>query len=176
MYGIVKQSGGHIWVYSELGKGACFKVYFPQYVGEDLHSEAKTKPAHLPTGTERILLVEDEAVVRKVASRILEGLGYRVVQAENVREALEKMEREGRFDLVVTDVIMPGGSGTELARKLKARGFDMRILYISGYADQSVTLNGFLEKGNAFLQKPFTPTSLAEKVREVLDDSRGGKQ
>ncbi|MCH7908212.1 MAG: response regulator [Candidatus Hydrogenedentes bacterium] len=176
VYGIVKQSGAHIWVYSEPGKGACFKVYFPQYVGEDLPSEAITKPSHLPTGTERILLVEDEAVVREVACRILEGLDYRVVQAANVREAREKMEREGTFDLVVTDVIMPGGSGTELAGELKARGFDTRILYISGYADQSVTLNGFLEKGNAFLQKPFTPTSLAEKVREVLDDPRRAKQ
>lgn len=117
---------------------------------------------------ENILL---EAVVREVACRILEGLGYRVVQAENVRAALEMVEREGAFDLIVTDVVMPGGSGTELAKELKVRGIDARMLYISGYADQSITLNGFLEEGNAFLQKPFTPTSLAEKVREVLDNS-----
>lgn len=171
VYGIVKQSGAHIWVYSEPGKGACFKVYFPQHVGEDLVSEPKTEPAHLPTGTERILLVEDEAVVREVACRILEGLGYHVEQAGNVAEGLAVVEREGAFDLVVTDVVMPGGSGTEFASKFKERGFVTRILYMSGYADQSITLNGFLEAGNAFLQKPFTPTSLAEKVREVLGNS-----
>ena len=170
VYGIVKQSGGYIWVYSEPGQGSTFKVYFPR-VDEAAESDYKT-PAKTSTkrGTETLLLVEDDEAVRELTETILTAQGYKVICAEGPKKAQEIAAKRGKeIDLVLTDVIMPTMSGHELARKLMAKNGKMRVLYMSGYTDNVIAQGGVLEEGLAFLQKPFTPRALAEKVREVLD-------
>jgi len=170
VYGIVKQSGGYIWVYSELGKGSTFKVYLPR-VAEQM--EAKLEAVEQPAagkGSETILLVEDEEAVRELASRILSAKGYSVVAAKSVREAEQFSEKHAaKIDLLLTDIIMPGTSGRELAQRIAARNPKTRVLYMSGYTDNVLAQGGVLETGLAFLQKPFTPGALVQKVREVLD-------
>jgi PAS domain S-box-containing protein len=170
VYGIVKQSGGYVWVYSEPGKGTTFKVYLPR-VAEQL--EAKPERVELPVaskGSETILLVEDEEAVRELTSRILSAKGYSVVAAKSVKEAEEWCEKHGgKIHLLLTDIIMPGTSGRELARRITAKHPQTRVLYMSGYTDNVLAQGGVLEAGLSFLQKPFTPASLAQKVREVLD-------
>ena len=170
VYGIVKQSGGYIWVYSEPGKGTTFKVYLPR-VAEP--AEAKPEAVETPAagkGSETILLVEDEEAVRELASRILSAKGYSVVAAKSVREAEQfAKEHTGTIHLLLTDIIMPGTSGRELARRITARHPKTRVLYMSGYTDNVLAQGGVLEAGLAFLQKPFTPNALVQKVRDVLD-------
>jgi PAS domain S-box-containing protein len=170
VYGIVKQSGGYIWVYSEPGKGATFKVYFPR-VDEPAQSDTRVKTEkHAKGGTETVLLVEDDETVRELAEVILARQGYRVIGADSPKKAEEiAMKRAQEIDLVLTDVIMPAMSGRELVKKLLARNAKMRVLYMSGYTDNVIAEGGVLEEGLAFLQKPFTPLALAQKVREVLD-------
>jgi len=170
VYGIVKQSGGYIWVYSEPGKGATFKVYFPR-VDEPAQIDFRVKTEkHAKGGTETVLLVEDDDTVRELAEVILTGQGYRVIVAESPKKAEEiAMKRAQEIDLVLTDVIMPAMSGRELVKKLLARNAKMRVLYMSGYTDNVIAEGGVLEEGLAFLQKPFTPRALMQKVREVLD-------
>jgi len=170
VYGIVKQSGGYIWVYSEPGKGATFKVYFPR-VDEPAQIDFRVKTEkHAKGGTETVLLVEDDDTVRELAEVILTGQGYRVIAAESPKKAEEiAMKRAQEIDLVLTDVIMPAMSGRELVKKLLARNAKMRVLYMSGYTDNVIAEGGVLEEGLAFLQKPFTPRALMQKVREVLD-------
>ena len=169
VYGIVKQSGGFIWVYSELGQGTTFKIYFP------LVEEAATVPAAHEApgslqGTETVLLAEDSAAVRTVANQVLTRHGYKVLEAVDGRSALEVGTRhEGPVHLLVTDVVMPEMSGRQLAERLKERRPALKVLFVSGYTDDAITRHGILEPGIAFLQKPFTPESLARKVREVLD-------
>jgi two-component system cell cycle sensor histidine kinase/response regulator CckA len=169
VYGIVKQSGGYIWVYSEPGKGTAFKVYLPR-VGE---APALPEP-HVPTvapprGTETILLVEDEQAVRTLSRRVLEARGYRVLEAGNGAKALEVARGStGPIHLILTDLVMPDMTGTELASRLLSLRPGVRVLYMSGYTDDSVVRNGLLEQGRLFLQKPFTPETLARKVREAL--------
>ena len=168
-YGIVKQSGGSIWVYSEPGVGTTFKIYLPQCEEELAEHEPPPTVATLHAGTETILLVEDETEVRRLVERLLQMQGYAVRSAASPAEALAAAKTAGQIDLLVTDVIMPGMNGREMARVLAAQRPQMRVLYMSGYTDAAIAQQGILPPGTAFLSKPFTPNVLARKVREVLD-------
>jgi len=169
VYGIVKQSGGFIWVYSEPRQGTTIKVYLPRV---DEAVSAQSAPASLQSlqGTETILLAEDAAPVRSVAREVLRRHGYRMLTAADGRTALELAETHpGPIDLLITDVIMPELSGRQVADRLMERLPKLKVLYVSGYTDDAIVRHGILEPGIAFLQKPFSPESLARKVREVLD-------
>jgi two-component system, cell cycle sensor histidine kinase and response regulator CckA len=170
VYGIVKQSGGYIWVYSELGHGTTFKVYLPR-VDEPAEALPTARTGKTDrTGTETILLVEDEPQLRELTRSVLASRGYSVVEAAGPEEAERLAEKIGaKIHLLLTDVIMPGTSGRELAKRLSARHPMMRVLYMSGYTYNVIAQGGTLERGVSFLQKPFTPGALADKVREVLD-------
>jgi len=168
VYAIVTQAGGFIWVYSELGHGTSFKIYLPQVDG--VATTAAVARVDLPRGTETVLLVEDAAAVRAVARQVLQRQGYRVLEASDGVDALHLAARyQGTIDLVLTDVVMPRAGGRELAERLLTVRPDTRVLYMSGYTDDSVVRHGILEGGVAYLQKPFSPEGLARKVREVLD-------
>jgi PAS domain S-box-containing protein len=171
VYGIVKQSGGHIWVYSEPEPGTTFKIYLPRVEEAVELLQPGAALAKLPQGTETVLLVEDADMVRELARRVLLQNGYTVLVARHGGEALQVCEQnEGPLHLLVTDVVMPGGmSGRDLAENLAPLHPGMKVLYISGYTDNAIARHGVLEPGIAFLQKPFTPDSLVRKVREVLD-------
>src|SRR5436190_1199464 len=171
VYGIVKQSGGFIWVYSEVGHGTTFKLYLPRV--EELAERAaapapaRTRPAR---GTETVLVVEDEAPVRNVARQVLERHGYTVLEAPSAEAALDIATRySGTIHLLLTDVVMPGLNGRELASRLVDLRPDARVIFMSGYTDDAVTRHGVLEPGSAYVQKPFTPDAIARRVREVLD-------
>jgi PAS domain S-box-containing protein len=169
VYGIVRQSGGNIWVYSELGKGTTFKIYLPR-IKENAESKQAANRAAVPKGTETILLVEDETMVRTLARAILEENGYEVLEAANGEEALRISQyQEKKIDLMLTDVVMPLMSGKELADRMAGLRPQMPVLYMSGYTDDAIVHHGVLEPGTAFLEKPFTPDAVARKVREVLD-------
>ena len=168
VYAIVTQAEGFIWVYSELGHGTSFKIYLPQV--DAVPTTAAVARVDLPRGTETVLLVEDAAAVRAVARQVLQRQGYRVLEASDGEDALHLAARhQGTIDLVLTDVVMPRAGGRELAERLLAVRPDTRVLYMSGYTDDSVVRHGILEGGVAYLQKPFSPEGLARKVREVLD-------
>jgi two-component system, cell cycle sensor histidine kinase and response regulator CckA len=170
VYGIVKQSGGFIWVYSELGRGTTFKIYLPRVEGAAV--PARPTPPSTPSrrGSETILLVEDQEEVRRLARRVLETLGYTVLVAASGAEALQLAgAHAGPIHLLVTDVIMPGMSGREVGLLLAPARPETKVLYVSGYANESIVHHGVLEPGIAFLQKPFTVEALGRKVREVLD-------
>ncbi|MGQ9631470.1 MAG: PAS domain-containing protein [bacterium] len=170
VYGIVKQHGGNIWVYSELGRGTTFKVYFPRVEGTVELSKRGEAPIESLRGMETVLLVEDEDVVRELARRSLLHYGYTVLEARRPEEALQICEQhEGSIHLLVTDVVMPGMSGRELAERLASLRPETKVLYMSGYADNVIVHYGVLDLGAPFLQKPFAPEALARKVREVLD-------
>lgn len=170
VYGIIRQSGGNIWVYSEPDQGSTFKVYLPRVKAEADACEAPACRKELHQGSETILLVEDEDAVRTLASEILQMSGYKVFEAQRGSEAIEICEREhGPINMMVTDVVMPRMSGPQLADHLAEVRPDMKVLYMSGYTDSSVINHGVLASGTAFLQKPFTPASLLTKVREILN-------
>jgi CheY-like chemotaxis protein len=170
VYGAVKQSGGHVAVYSEVGHGTTFKVYLPRAEGRPSCGAPSAQGLPLPTGGETLLVIEDDDGIRALTRRILEGCGYAVLAAADGREALAAAEGHGgRIDLLVTDVVMPHLGGGRLAERLAARRPGLKVLYLSGYADDAVVRHGVLERGAAFLQKPFTVAGLARKVREVLD-------
>lgn len=170
VHGIVKQSGGHISVYSEPGKGACFKIYFPM-VDDDVQAfTASAATEETPRGYETILVVEDNDSLRKLAARILSDHGYRVVEAPHGFDALLASEQhEGPIHLMLTDVVMPHMSGNVLAARLATSRPEMKVLYMSGYTDNTIVHHGILDAGLAYLQKPFKLDVLLRKVREVLD-------
>ena len=169
-YGVVKQSGGSIWVYSERGQGTTFKIYLPR-CEDPLDVTQEFAPPAIPlTGTETALLVEDEPEVRRLVEKILSMQGYTVISAANPAEAIAlSRARTSAIEILVTDVIMPGMNGRELARVLATARPTLRVLYMSGYTDAVIAQEGVLEPGTAFLAKPFTPDALARKIREVLD-------
>ena len=171
MYGIVKQSGGFIWVYSEPGMGTTFRIYFPRVEhrarktsdGESTHTTVDLR------GSETVLLVEDETAVRQPACEFMKRCGYNVIEAKDGLQAVEAAARhEGRIDLMVTDVVMPGMSGGQLAELLAEKYPKMKVLFISGYSEKVVLRHNILDVQTNFLQKPFTLKSLGGKVREVL--------
>jgi PAS domain S-box-containing protein len=164
--GIVTQSGGSIEVYSEIGHGTTFKIYLPR-VEEAVVEAALPEAVAVLGGTETVLVVEDQAEVRDYAATTLKAYGYRVIKAENAGEALLLYERE-RIDLLLTDVVMPNISGRELAGRLGKMQPGIKVLFMSGYTDNVVAHHGVLEKGVAFIQKPFSPERLALRVRQVL--------
>jgi PAS domain S-box-containing protein len=170
VYGIVKQSGGNIWVYSEPGKGTTFKIYLPR-VDEPLEELGeKVVREQLPQGSETILIVEDDEEVRKLAIRILRTQGYTVLEACQGKDALSVLEKHKKpIDLLLSDVVMPGMDGRELAKQLGVLYPGMKVLYMSGYTDNAIVHHGVLYKGMNYIQKPFTIDGLARKVREVLD-------
>jgi PAS domain S-box-containing protein len=171
VYGIVKQSGGYIWVYSEPGKGSTFKVYLPRV--DEVPEAAAAQTAPRPQrGTETILVVEDEEAVRELIQTVLTEKGYDVIPSLDPKHAEQIAARfSGDIHLLLTDVVMPGTSGRELAARISARRRDIRVLFMSGYTDNVITSGGMLEEGLAFLQKPFSPAALVQKVREVLSQT-----
>lgn len=171
VYGIVKQHGGEIWVYSERGRGTTFKIYLPQMAREEGRERAEAEQAApAKHGTEQVLLVEDEEGVRRLIRDILEQRGYKVTEAASGEHALEILQGDhADLQLLVTDVVMPRMSGKQLAEAAVLLRPNLRVLFLSGYTDEVVVDHGVLQPGANFLQKPFTPETLARKVREVLD-------
>ncbi|MBI4775515.1 MAG: PAS domain S-box protein [Deltaproteobacteria bacterium] len=170
VYGIVKQSNGNIWVYSELGKGTTFKIYLPRVEKSASETEWKAEKSEPPSGSETVLVVEDDQMVREFAVRVLQRYGYNVLIAANGEEAIEIARvHQGPIHLMLTDVVMPGISSRDMEESLKSFRPEMRVLYMSGYTDNAIVHHGVLDPGKAFLGKPFTPNSLGRKVREVLD-------
>jgi len=173
VHGIVLQSGGSIGVYSEPGRGTTFKVYLPRFAGDAAvrRPVSGVHPA-LPTGSETVLVVEDEAAIRQLTKLILQKAGYTVLLAERP-VAAERIasSHPGPIHLVLTDVVMPGMRGPELAERLLRLRPDVRVLFMSGYTDNAIAHHGFLDAGTEFLQKPFTPLGLMQKIREVLGRS-----
>ena len=170
VYGIVKQSGGWIWVYSEPGQGTTFKIYLPRVTEAVPPAAVTPAPPASVRGSETILLVEDDEMIRNLVQKVLQANGYRVLVAANGRDA-ERVagQHEGPIHLLMTDVVMPGMNGREVAERLAAARAGVRVLYLSGYTDDAIVHHGVLEPGVAFLQKPFTPAVLGRRVREVLD-------
>jgi len=172
VYGIIKQSGGFIWVYSEPGQGTCFKVYLPRI---DMHTTpppSLNTPVELRKGTETILLVENAEPLRTLAKEFLKGGGYAVLEAENGKEALRIASSfGGTIHLLLTDVIMPGMGGKQLALHLSGLRPTTRVLYMSGYPNDGIVQSGILATGVVLLEKPFTREILLRRVRQVLDES-----
>lgn len=174
VYGIIKQSGGYIWVDSKPGQGTTFRIYLPKVEAEEPYAkEERIEPQNLE-GYETILLAEDEDSARKMMRTILYGYGYRVLEAQDGKEALRISEQhEGPIHLLLTDVVMPEMNGRELAERLQPIYPKMQVLYVSGYTDNVIVRNGVLEPGVPFIQKPFSQKALISKVREILDSSPG---
>jgi CheY-like chemotaxis protein len=170
-YGAVHQAGGTIEVYSEVGIGTAFKVYLPR-VEEAAEPVEEGCPAALPGGTETVLIVEDEGILRSLCVQILERLGYRVLQARNGTEAIAEAAGYGdRIDLLLTDVVMPGMNGSELATQLVLHHPEMKVLFTSGYTEDVISHHGVLADGVSFIGKPYTPSALARKVREIIEEA-----
>jgi two-component system, cell cycle sensor histidine kinase and response regulator CckA len=168
VYGVVKQSGGFVWMYSELGKGTTFKIYLPRVDEPAVQAAAPQTSAQVLRGTETVLLTEDEQDVREVAREFLESAGYRVLQAPSGDAALQIAESHaGAIDLLVTDMVMPGMSGPELAKRIRATRGEMRVVYMSGYSEHAAEEVARSEE-SAVLTKPFSRSALLRTVREVL--------
>ncbi len=169
VYGIVKQSGGFIWIYSEPAKGTAFKIYFPRVEGQSPKITAESNAQNSLLGSETVLVVEDEPSVRALTCRILQSKGYAILEASNGKAALDVAQSySGLIHLVITDVVMPEMGGKALVSQLKIVRPDSKVLFVSGYADNAIVHHGILDSGVAFLQKPFTSDSLLRKVREEL--------
>jgi two-component system cell cycle sensor histidine kinase/response regulator CckA len=169
VYGIVKQSGGDIYVYSERNKGTTFKIYLPR-VFEPQEKLKKLTSEEIPRGKERILVVEDDRMVRRLAVDILKRQGYRVLEATEGGEALVICEKEkDPIDLILTDIVMPHINGPELIERLKQVRADFKVLYMTGYTDEAIVQHGVVDKTIDLIHKPFTIEKLERKVREVLD-------
>jgi PAS domain S-box-containing protein len=176
VYGVVKQSGGNIWVYSEPNHGTTFKVYLPALASASSSSEPKAADSPVPRGSETVLLVEDEEVVRGLARQILEEAGYRVLVAQQGEEAVRFCnEHANEIHLLLTDVVMPGAGGKVVADRLSAMRPGIKVLFMSGYTDEAIVHHGVLDSNVEFIQKPFTPLGLSKKVREVLDSNGHAK-
>ncbi len=173
VYGIIKQSGGYIWVYSEVSKGTTFKIYLPRVAGTGEVAAQVTTPIEyrkVEPGTETILLVEDEANLRYLARQYLEKQGYKVIEAADGAVAMQiAVAHEAMIHLLLTDVVMPGMNGRELAQRIAEIRPNVKILYMSGYTENVIGHNGMLDAGIRLLQKPFNLRDLKSKVREVLD-------
>ncbi len=173
VYGIVKQSGGYVSVYSEPNRGSCFKIYLPQVSQPVPERPVRPVPAKMAGGTETILLVEDEEAVRGLAAKILRAKGYAVLEAGDGKEAQAVLKtHRGDLDLLLTDVVMPQMGGPELAKWLRSVRRGIRVLFMTGYTDHSAFRDGSLPPGTGLIQKPFSPQALAQKVREILDSSK----
>jgi CheY-like chemotaxis protein len=170
VYGIVKQSGGNIWVYSEPGLGTAFKLYFPRVRDARQKRPEPIRSLALFDGTETILVVEDEPEVRALIGEVLSTRGYTILSAADPEEA-ERLEQDysGKIDLLLTDMVMPVKSGAALAQALARKRPDMKILFMSGYADPTIAHSPAWKAGSPFIQKPFTPAHLAQRLRELLD-------
>lgn len=170
VYGVVKQSGGNIWVYSEPGQGTTFKIYLP-LVGQVVEeAEVRQAVSEFHQGSGIVLLVEDEEAVRELVRDRLQRIGYTVLEAKDGADAIRISQRhEGPIHLMVTDVVMPGMSGRELAHRLASQRPKMKVLYMSGYTDNAIVHHGVLDPGTGFIQKPFGADDLAHKLRDVLD-------
>lgn len=174
VYGIIKQSGGYVWVESELGQGTAFNIYFPPAEVSIQDEEEVTVDAKTISGSETVLIVEDEKDIRWLMRKAVEAKGYTVLEAHDGTDALRVADRHpGAIHLLLTDMVMPGIGGRALAELLASRRPELKVLYMSGYTGDSVSLQGELKLGAAFLQKPFAPDSLVRKVREVLDTRAG---
>jgi len=172
VYGIVKQSGGFIYAYSEPGRGTSFKIYLPRVEATVHREKSEASPSRSPGGTETVLVVEDEEPVRELTRLTLQMNGYKVLEAGHGTEALRVAEQHpGPIHLLVTDVVMPQMGGPEVAERLTAVRPGLRVLFLSGYTDDAVIRHGLLGSGVAFLQKPFSVDALTRKVREVLDEA-----
>jgi two-component system cell cycle sensor histidine kinase/response regulator CckA len=168
VYGIVKQSGGYIFATSEIGRGTTFRIYLPR-VEDAIEPLVPARPMQTVGGSETVLLVEDESSVRQLVRETLQAGGYKVLEAEDGEVALKVASgHDGPIDILITDVVMPGMSGQELSRRLCISDPELKVLYLSGYTEDSIIREGALEAGTAFLQKPFTLQTLSRKVREVL--------
>jgi signal transduction histidine kinase/ActR/RegA family two-component response regulator len=171
VYGIVKQSGGSICVYSEPGNGTVFKIYLPSSTGDSAEENLSGPDAEIPRGTETVLVVEDEEAVRGLTRQVLEVNGYTVLEARHGDEAITLCQQIAEpIDLLLTDVIMPQMNGPELAARVTELYPALKVLFVSGYADHAIVRHGTLDPDTSFLQKPFSPAELARKVREVLDE------
>jgi signal transduction histidine kinase len=174
VYGIVQQSGGHIWVYSEPGRGTVFKIYLPRVAEVSAPPAPPAAPVGAAGGSETVLLVEDDEQVRALMVSVLQNRGYHVLEAgDGVQALLAVGQHAGPLDLLVTDVVLPGMSGRDVASHVAGLHPDVAVLYISGYADHAAVQHGHLDAASALLQKPFTPHALAHTVRQMLD-ARGG--
>ena len=169
VYGIVKQSGGFIWVYSELGKGTSFKIYIPRVDQAEEHPGAPKPTAEVPTGTETVLLTEDEQDVREIAKEFLESGGYKVVEAKDASDAIElARQHNGAIDLLVTDMVMPGMTGQELAVHLQREYPGLCVVFMSGYSEHAAMEMANADPTVRLLSKPFSRGALLRTVREIL--------
>jgi CheY-like chemotaxis protein len=173
VYGIVKQSGGFIWVYSELGKGTSFKIYLPRVNEAEVHIGIPKPTAEIPAGTETVLLTEDEQDVREIAREFLESGGYKVIEAKNGKEAISiAAEHRGKIDLLVTDMVMPGMTGQELAVQLQQEHPRVSVVFMSGYSEHAATEMANADPSVRLLTKPFSRGAILRTVREILQSRK----